>query len=112
MIKLKSNSCNCPNCGSPITDVICEYCGTVIYDFANLDPGKISYIRLKFGGNLFAFKARVTSVNAEISNNEPTLYFDNSPVRLVTNEPASIHVTVEMDVVPDDGILFLKFKEP
>ena len=111
MIKLKKDSYNCPNCGSPINDVICEYCGTVIYDFANLDPDKISYIRLKFGGNLLAFKARVTGVNAEVTA-EPTLYFDNKPVRLVTSEQAPIHITVEMDVVPDNGRLFLKFKEP
>ncbi len=26
--EIKKKSCNCPNCGAPITSDICEYCGT------------------------------------------------------------------------------------
>lgn len=27
---------NCPNCGAPVTSHICEYCGTVIFDFGEI----------------------------------------------------------------------------
>lgn len=27
--QIKNKLINCPNCGAPITDIICEYCGTV-----------------------------------------------------------------------------------
>lgn len=28
--QIKNGLINCPNCGAPITDIICEYCGTVL----------------------------------------------------------------------------------
>ena len=111
MIKLKGDSCNCPNCGSPINDAICSYCGTIIYDFANLDADNVSYIRLKFNDRLFVFKARLTNVNAEISNDAPVLYFVNYPVRIISNHDR-IHITVEMDVIEDNDKLFLKVIKP
>lgn len=27
--QIKNKLINCPNCGAPITDIMCEYCGTV-----------------------------------------------------------------------------------
>lgn len=27
--QIKNKPINCPNCGAPITDYMCEYCGTV-----------------------------------------------------------------------------------
>lgn len=38
---------NCKNCGHPIHDYKCEYCGTQYYDFTNMEMGKASYFRIK-----------------------------------------------------------------
>lgn len=38
---------NCPNCGAPIDEHKCPYCGTVIFDFASIEVGKPIWISLK-----------------------------------------------------------------
>lgn len=38
---------NCPNCGAPIDGHKCQYCGTVIFDFASIEVGKPIWISLK-----------------------------------------------------------------
>ena len=38
---------NCPNCGAPITETKCPYCGTVFYDFTALSFDKPTYIKTK-----------------------------------------------------------------
>lgn len=38
---------NCPNCVAPIQDVLCPYCGTVIWDAVNLSMDRPCYIRFK-----------------------------------------------------------------
>ena len=48
---------NCPNCGAPITEEICPYCGTIFYDFANIEIGKPAALRLKTGHRLTVCKA-------------------------------------------------------
>lgn len=53
---------NCPNCGAPIESERCPYCGTIIYDFANVSFDKPSYIRLKVNNRLYVFKAWVTDM--------------------------------------------------
>ena len=35
--KLEEHDLNYPNCGAPISDDKCAFCGTVIYDFATID---------------------------------------------------------------------------
>ena len=50
---------HCPCCGAPITGNSCEYCGCVIYDFADIDlTGKPSYIRLNIGDAIFIGKVK------------------------------------------------------
>lgn len=38
---------NCPNCGAPIESHKCQYCGTVIFDFASIEVGKPIWISVK-----------------------------------------------------------------
>lgn len=48
---------HCPCCGAPVTGSTCEYCGCVIYDFADIDlTGKPSCIRLNIGDAIFVGK--------------------------------------------------------
>ena len=49
---------NCSNCGAPITGAKCEYCGTMFYDFANIDiNGKAGYLRLRYNDKIILVKA-------------------------------------------------------
>ena len=81
---------NCPNCGHPIDDVICSYCGTVFYDFANIELNGSSYIRLKLFDTLQVFKVRLNTIR--------------------TNYDACSLPTIEMDfvILPDDKGVLIK----
>lgn len=63
---------HCPCCGAPITGNSCEYCGCVIYDFADIDlNGGPSYIRVNTPYGIFSAKVISTSQsNIEISSDE------------------------------------------
>ena len=54
---------NCPNCGAPITDYKCPYCGTIMYDFANVDTEEPCYLRIRCGNRLTIVKAWTRTVN-------------------------------------------------
>lgn len=47
---------NCPNCGAGITGEKCEFCGTVIYDFAAIQLGKPSFVKLMHNGDIYMFR--------------------------------------------------------
>lgn len=63
----KDGTFNCPNCGAPITDEKCPYCGTVFYDFTTLDLDETSYVKFKYKGKIFVCQARFTSIEIKQS---------------------------------------------
>lgn len=79
MNKINNNNhlTNCPNCGAVIENPICPYCGTILYDFANIDADSYSYIRMKIGNNLVWFKAKVDLVNISSKEDSTVFYYDN-----------------------------------
>ena len=44
---------NCPNCGAEMSGEKCPYCGTVLYDFGNIDLERPQYIKIRHGGKIF-----------------------------------------------------------
>lgn len=81
---------NCPNCGAPITDTTCPFCGSVFYDFATLDDSKPTYIRMRWNNTIITAKAVMRSAAINI---EP----DAFPV-----------ANIEFIVVPDEDGIMLK----
>lgn len=57
---------NCPNCGAPIVDGKCDYCGAVFLDFANINVGDLTYLNIKIDGKIFFIKVRCNSVTLEM----------------------------------------------
>lgn len=101
-----ANLLNCPNCGAPIRGAECEYCGTLFYDFAQLEVGKAGYLRLKIGENLLIFKALTTNVNVTQESDE-TLYFDNIPVHCFGTTKTTLDISMEL-MSDDRGVLLEK----
>ena len=103
---MKPSKTNCPNCGAPITDAKCQYCGTVHYDFANLKVGDISLIRLKLGDTLHTFKAVVKGVSI---TSDPTnsFYADDYVVSTNPTWDLDISMTLVQDV---SGVLVASYK--
>ena len=100
---------NCPNCGAPITDTKCPYCGTIHYDFANLKVGDISFIRLKLGDTLYTFKAVVNglSITHGPTNSCYADYADNYVVSAISPCALDISMTLVQDV---SGVLAVSYK--
>lgn len=75
---------NCPNCGAPITDMKCPYCGSIFYDFATLDNTKPTYIRMVWDDQIIMSRVimRTAAINIE---------YDALPT-----------IEIEFTAVPDD----------
>ena len=102
---------NCPNCGAPITSEKCPYCGTVFYDFSCIDFFEPTYIKIKHNGNIVMCKAiaKSAAINYKPQLCSYTKLGDTTPTYVKVGEQASI--SLEFDVLDDEGILFTAVKE-
>ena len=82
---------NCPNCGAPITDVTCPYCGTVFYDFATIRDDRPTYIRINFNDNYIVCRAKMNTATLNMYDR------DSLP-----------DVDVNFVIFPDDRGVFLE----
>ena len=60
---------NCPNCGGYLNDSgRCEFCGSKIYDFVNVDfdDCRRTYIRIKSGGKIITAQVLFHTANIDI----------------------------------------------
>ena len=55
----KGDNLNCPNCGAPITEETCPYCGTLFVDFAAMDADKPFFLKVKHNGEVYIFKVKM-----------------------------------------------------
>ena len=99
---------NCPNCGAPINEVVCPYCGTVFYDFTAIDSEKPTYIRMNMDGKQFVFKALMVSANIDLKQDEDEypLFADN---RIVSTNRAM--ASIEFMILQDDEGVLMKVRE-
>lgn len=101
----------CPKCGAPINGDKCEYCGSIFYDFVNIQSGAPTYIRMKIMGALHIFRAVVEDVEINQDNGGTSLYADKDNY-LIHIEPEMPEITLRMRVVPDDkGVILEKRKK-
>lgn len=101
---------NCPNCGAPINQTECPYCGTVIYDFASIDMDKPTYLRINHNGQQYAFRAYLKSMDVSFHSSQTDIGEDFYG-RVVTVPYNSADVDMEFSVIPDDeGVLFKRME--
>lgn len=99
---------HCPCCGAPVTGNTCEYCGCVIYDFADINlDGKASYIRIRTDMGIFCAKVVASPETGINVYSESVDYadFSGSEVQTVTRN-ISCQVSLKLDCVMNDGELF------
>lgn len=91
---------NCPNCGAPIANDICPYCGTGILDWSALELGKENWVKIKFNGEVVLIKALLYNfrVNYECPNST-YLYADNQVYYQDIGYP-DIDIEMELHTVP------------
>lgn len=92
---------NCPNCGAPIQNDICPYCGSVFLDWASFDLKKPTFVKVKdhFGHiRLLKLGTGSIQVNSDPAE-ETTVYMDNRPYVLKRGLP-QITIDAEFYVEP------------
>ena len=99
---------HCPCCGAPVTGNACEYCGCVIYDFADINlDGKASYIRIRTDMGIFCAKVVASGDSCIQFTSESVDYTDflGREVQTITRN-RSCQVSLKLDCVINDGELF------
>ena len=103
---------NCPNCGAPVTSHICEYCGTVIFDFGEISMEKPCWVAVDFGDGakrLVRVKVREWQMNSDCTEDVICDYGGRRVARIVrTNTPS---LKAVFDLLPDDNSVYLMAKE-
>ena len=95
---------NCPNCGAPIEGAKCQYCGTLLLDFADIDIDKPTYVRIKLHNQVVMVKARVDNISFTEEGDDCCFYADSKPYYIA--RPAVQHISMDMTVLADaEGIL-------
>lgn len=99
---------HCPCCGAPVTGNTCEYCGCVIYDFADINlDGKPSYIRINTDMGIFCGKV-VASSESSIEFREEEINITGFAGNVVSSfvKSRSCRISLSLDCVVDDDKLF------
>ena len=98
----------CPNCGAPISEWECNYCGAVFYDFSSLDISfdKPIFMRFKHDGKILETKVRLNNFNVTTNPEDTSFYCDNR----VYSCMRQLHTEIDMCFSVIDNIL-VKMKE-
>lgn len=98
---------NCPNCGAPISGDACQYCGTVIWDFATIELGKPQWIKIRRGGEIIMVRAMIDNVSTHISPPVTSFYADSALIYTESSMDMDVHLTI----MPDEDGIYGKIKE-
>lgn len=101
----------CPICGAPVEGEKCEYCGCVIYDFANISTDEPRYIRVhirdpRTGKNgVLQMKAIAVNPSMEIQSDDYIIEGRfGQKINFANSRTCSM--MFELRVVEDNGKLF------
>ena len=103
-----NNITNCPNCGAPIQEDVCPYCGTVIWDFATIDLNRPRWVKVKLKGEIVIVRAILTNLTFDMQSPERTAYYDNN---IYLAMPPSHNMDMHMVIIPDDEGTIVRRKE-
>ena len=68
---------NCPNCGSPIQEDQCRFCGSVFLDWSIIDFDKPVFIKFKRKGRVIRAKCRLKEFSVNNPSEPQMAYFAN-----------------------------------
>ena len=102
---------NCPNCGAPLDGIQCKFCGTYMYNVADLSAEKPTFIRLNLGGQWVMLRVLVTEFELHNEYNPTAFYADDMLIETVVARP-ELTLHMDMHVIPDyRGIYAMKVIE-
>lgn len=101
---MENRKLNCPNCGAPIQEDKCPYCGTVIYDFATLETDKPCYIKIKMGGKIIMLQAVCRGFSITMERHDIDYYGDDRVIHTV--QAPDINIDMSFIANEDRGVLY------
>lgn len=99
----------CPVCGAPIEGEKCEYCGCVIYDFANIDLEHPSYVKFKWNGMYLTMKAIAINPSIEISSDQIDIMNEGNKINQFYAS-RTVVVNLQLQAIEENGELFKVIK--
>jgi len=94
---------NCPNCGAGITGEQCQFCGTVIYDFAAIQLGRPSFVKLAHNGTIYMFRMIVDDFSMRHEVHTVDVCDDIGYVKLSCPTDYSLDMSFHAHCVPMDN---------
>lgn len=80
----------CPQCGAPITDEKCEYCGVIFYDFACVECNKPFYLKVKHDDQINIYKVVMDEASVTSSMDTTTFWADGPCIQVLEREKIDI----------------------
>lgn len=107
---MKQRNYKCPVCGAPIEGEKCEYCGCVIYDFANINLEGSSYVRFKVNGMYITMKVIAINPSIELHSDQISITSgaDDIIKRFCTSKTATVNL--QLQAIEENGELFRVMK--
>lgn len=92
---------NCPNCGAPIQNDICPYCGSVFLDWAAFDIRRPTFVKVKdYQGRILLMRLSTPSIRITIGSNDTEYFYaDNRPIAYISRFPDAT-IEAEFRAVP------------
>lgn len=90
---------NCPNCGAPVQNDICPYCGSVFLDWAAFDMTKPTFVKVKDrSGCIRLLKIIPLSISLRQDYEQSRFFADNQVYHHVV--PETITIEAEFEALP------------
>lgn len=111
MKKMINRQYKCPVCGAPVDGEKCEYCGCVIYDFANISTEEPRYIRLMVrqpDGHTYLLQMKAIAVNPCIETQYDSYDITNAKGEVISQfqSNCTCKMTVEFQAVIENDKLY------
>lgn len=90
---------NCPNCGAPIVDDKCSYCGAVFLDICDVSSGSLVYLKFvpdPLEKKTMYMRARVNGLNFTMRHVAERLYADMGQNVLTIARSPDIDLTIDL----------------
>lgn len=103
---------NCPNCGAPVADDFCPYCGSHFLDVCDVTPGSLVYLKcrpLRLSKDVYYVRAFVSTLSFDLSERHDHLYANDRIV--YARSTPEVNVSMELIGAPDkNGAVITKYE--
>lgn len=87
-----NDSLTCPQCGAPIENEKCPYCGAIFYDFACVDTKRPFFLKIKHEDQIHIYKVKMSECAVDYKTNDTYLWSDNTIYDVISSPDIDINM--------------------